>query len=94
VRDDENHDRVAGGSGHGRARDPGRARRRSIRLGGRSQVEAVDWTGVNQVTVHTVEPLAKERRVRILEVDMATGATKVRDHYTIRGAYGFAACGG
>jgi hypothetical protein len=49
---------------------------------------------VNQVTVHTVEPLAKERRVRILEVDMATGATKVRDHYTIRGAYGFAACGG
>jgi hypothetical protein len=65
-----------------------------IRIGGRSQVEAVDWTGVNQVTVHTVEPLAKERRVRILEVDVATGVTKVRDHYTIRGAYGFAACGG
>jgi hypothetical protein len=65
-----------------------------VRIGGRSQVEAVDWTGVNQVTVHTVEPLAKERRVRILEVDVATGVTKVRDHYTIRGAYGFAACGG
>ncbi|AWS45021.1 hypothetical protein [Streptosporangium sp. 'caverna'] len=65
-----------------------------VRIGGRSQVEAVDWTGVNQVTVHTVESLAKERRVRVLEVDVATGVTKVRDHYTIRGAYGFAACGG
>jgi hypothetical protein len=65
-----------------------------VRIGGRSEVEAVDWTGVNQVTVHTVEVTAKERRVRILEVDVATGVTKVRDHYTIRDAYGFAACGG
>ncbi|MCW2882572.1 MAG: hypothetical protein JWQ95_6672 [Sphaerisporangium sp.] len=66
-----------------------------VRFPGDEVPEMIDWTGARQVTAH-ISYVGGEGRLtmRIFQVDPETGAVKVRDSYSIRNAFTFAACGG
>lgn len=60
------------------------------------QTEMLDWTANKQLTLHVVEDaMHSPRKMRVLQLDLATSRFTVRDRYTIRPqAYGFESCGG
>ncbi|MFI6814823.1 hypothetical protein ACIBG7_20620 [Nonomuraea sp. NPDC050328] len=67
-----------------------------VKLPAGHDLHALDWTGVNEVTVHLVH--ARDDRPSIMSVhrlDVLTGKLKLRDRYRLRtDSYTFAACGG
>ncbi|WP_327091544.1 hypothetical protein OIE66_13125 [Nonomuraea sp. NBC_01738] len=56
----------------------------------------IDWTGGTQVTLHLTESRDDRPTImRIVQIDAATGAVKLRDTYKVLAdSYVFAACGG
>ncbi|MFE3449991.1 WD40 repeat domain-containing protein [Nonomuraea sp. NPDC059194] len=65
-----------------------------IKLPKDGTVHKIDWTGGNQVTLH-VSQYGKATRMTVLQHDVTSGATRVRDAYTIlKDTFVFAACGG
>ncbi|MFD1934402.1 WD40 repeat domain-containing protein [Nonomuraea mangrovi] len=68
----------------------------AIKLPKEGTVHKVDWTGDNQVTLHVSQyPEGKATKMTVLQHDASSGATKVRDSYSLlKDTFVFAACGG
>lgn len=68
----------------------------AIKLPKEGTVHKVDWTGDNQVTLHVSQyPEGKATRMTVLQHDATSGATRVRDTYSmLKDTFVFAACGG
>lgn len=62
-----------------------------IKLPKGSQVDELDWTGENQLTLH----VSRKGRVTVYEHDVKSGALTVRETYTLlKDTYTYATCGG
>ncbi|GAA4066650.1 hypothetical protein [Nonomuraea soli] len=59
-------------------------------------VHMIDWTGPSQVTLHLEEYRdTRPTRMTIVQIDVVSGAVKIRDRYEVLAdSYVFAACGG
>lgn len=70
--------------------------RMKVKLPGSADLYKIDWTGEAQVTLHlTTYPSGKPTKMTVLQVDITSGAVKVRDsYYLLPDTYTFAACGG
>ncbi|MGW5687724.1 WD40 repeat domain-containing protein [Nonomuraea sp. NPDC003754] len=68
----------------------------AIKLPKEGTVHKLDWTGDNQVTLHVSQyPTGKATRMTVLQHDVTSGATRVRDSYSmLKDTFVFAACGG
>jgi hypothetical protein len=67
-----------------------------VRFPGGETPSMIDWTGIHQVTVHIPYSGDGDKPVvmRIFQVDPETGSVKLRDSYSIKNAFVYAACGG
>ncbi|WP_066373142.1 hypothetical protein [Herbidospora mongoliensis] len=67
-----------------------------IKLPKDSSVDELDWTGKNQVTLHVSKQSGSApARITVLEHDVKSGATKVRETYTLlKDTFTYATCGG
>ncbi|MEU4696465.1 WD40 repeat domain-containing protein [Nonomuraea dietziae] len=67
-----------------------------IKLPKEGTVHKLDWTGDNQVTLHVSQyPEGKATRMTVMQHDVTSGATRVRDSYSmLKDTFVFAACGG
>ncbi|MEV2270697.1 WD40 repeat domain-containing protein [Nonomuraea africana] len=67
-----------------------------IKLPKEGTVHKIDWTGDSQVTLHVSQyPEGKPTRMTVMQHDVTSGATRVRDSYSmLKDTFVFAACGG